>query len=138
MVNQLGSCACTLCSIIRAIGLISLLLASLSRIIIIAEAPSEIELAFAAVTVPSFAKAGRKAGIFSGRALPGCSSVSITISPLRFFTVTGVISFLKWPFSMAAFARDNDDIANSSCASRVKPYFSAVFSANTPIKVPLS
>ena len=45
-----------------------------------AEAPSEIELAFAAVIVPSFAKAGRKVGILSILALKGCSSLSTTIT----------------------------------------------------------
>ena len=39
-----------------------------------AEAPSEIELAFAAVIVPSFAKAGLSDGILSILAFKGCSS----------------------------------------------------------------
>ena len=60
-----------------------------------AEAPSEIELAFAAVIVPSFAKAGRKVGILSILALKGCSSLSTTTSPLRVETVTGTISSAK-------------------------------------------
>ena len=40
-----------------------------------ADAPSEIELEFAAVTVPSALKAGLRDGIFSRLALPGCSSM---------------------------------------------------------------
>jgi hypothetical protein len=39
-----------------------------------AEPPSEIELEFAAVIVPSFAKAAFSCGILSGRAESGCSS----------------------------------------------------------------
>jgi len=53
------------------------------RIITSAAAPSEIELAFAAVTVPSLRNAGLSVGIFSGEAFAGCSSLSITVSPLR-------------------------------------------------------
>lgn len=57
-----------------------------------AAAPSEIDEELAAVTVPSFLKAGFRVGIFSGMALVGASSVSITVSPLRPATVTGAIS----------------------------------------------
>ena len=39
-----------------------------------AAAPSEIELEFAAVTVPSLRNAGFNPGIFAAFALPGCSS----------------------------------------------------------------
>ena len=39
------------------------------------------ELELAAVTEPSLAKAGFRWGIFSGLALPGCSSVSTSVSP---------------------------------------------------------
>ena len=60
-----------------------------------ADAPSEIELALAAVMVPSLAKAGRSVGIFSILALNGCSSLSTTTSPLRVDTVTGTISSAK-------------------------------------------
>ena len=55
-------------------------------------APSEIELEFAAVTVPSFAKAGRSVGILSTLAVNGCSSRSTTVSPLRDVTVTGTLT----------------------------------------------
>ncbi|MNT56543.1 hypothetical protein D3C72_1938500 [compost metagenome] len=60
-----------------------------------ADAPSLIELAFAAVIVPSFLNAGRKVGILSALALRGCSSCSTMTSPLRPDTVTGTISALK-------------------------------------------
>jgi hypothetical protein len=70
-----------------------------------AAAPSEIEEALAAVMVPSLAKAGRRVGILSGRALPGCSSVSTVSEPARVLTSTGVISALKAPEAMAALAR---------------------------------
>ena len=86
--------------------------------------------------VPSFLKAARNEGILSGRALPGCSSVSITTSLRLLFTVTGAISFLKAPESIAAFARDNDLIANSSICSRVKLLSSAVSCAKQPIDIP--
>ena len=39
--------------------------------------------------VPSLAKAGLRPGILSGLPLPGASSVSTTVSPLRVLTVTG-------------------------------------------------
>jgi hypothetical protein len=52
-------------------------------------------LAFAAVTEPSFLKAGLNVGIFSGRALPGSSSVSMVKVALRVLISTGAISALK-------------------------------------------
>ena len=51
-------------------------------------APSEIDEELAAVTVPSFLNAGRRAGIFSGSARPGPSSSDISASPFRVLTVT--------------------------------------------------
>jgi hypothetical protein len=54
-----------------------------SRIITSAAAPSDIDDEFAAVTVPSFANAGLSVEIFSMFALNGCSSRSMTVSPLR-------------------------------------------------------
>ena len=48
--------------------------ASLSRIITIAAAPSDIELELAAVTVPPSRNAGRKVGILERSAENGCSS----------------------------------------------------------------
>ena len=62
-----------------------------------AAAPSEIELELAAVTVPPSRKAGFRVGIFSGRALGGCSSVLTSVSALPAFTLTGVISQAKSP-----------------------------------------
>ncbi len=82
-----------------------------------AAAPSEIDDELAAVTEPSSAKAGLSVGILSGRALRGCSSVSMVSSDLRVLTVTGTISSAA--ASVAARARSRDVMANSSCASRV-------------------
>ena len=55
-----------------------LLGATLSRVITRAAAPSLIELALAAVIVPSLRKAGFRVGILAGRPCSGCSSVSTT------------------------------------------------------------
>ncbi len=70
-----------------------------------AEAPSEIELALAAVMVPSLRNAGLRLGIFSRLAVSGCSSSFTTLSPLRLVTVTGTISAASEPSAMAAWAR---------------------------------
>ena len=93
--------------------------ATLSRVMTRAAAPSEIELALAAVMVPSFEKAGFRVGIFSGMALPGCSSSVTVTTPLRPATSTGVISALKAPEAMASRARLRLSSAYSSWASRV-------------------
>jgi len=111
--------------------------ASLSRINMTADAPSEIELALAAVTVPSFAKAGRNVGIFSILALPGCSSIETTCSPLRLLIVTGDISASNQPCAIALFARFNDSIAKASIPSRVRPYSLATPWVNSPINFPV-
>jgi hypothetical protein len=102
-----------------------------------AAAPSEIELEMAAVTVPSFLRRF-EARNFSGLALPGCSSLSMTDSPLRPLTVTGAISQLNEPSLFAANARDSDRMANSSCASRLNWNLSAHCAAKTPMSLTLS
>ena len=66
-----------------------------------AAAPSEIEEEFAAVTVPSLRKAGFSVGIFSGRALAGCSSAVIVTSPFGVCSVTAAISPSKAPSACA-------------------------------------
>ena len=66
-----------------------------------ADARSEIELAFAAVILPSLAKAGRSVGIFSILALKGCSSLSTMTSTLRDVTETVTISSSKYPLYTA-------------------------------------
>ena len=71
--------------------------ASLSRISTSAAAPSEIDEELAAVTVPSGRKAGFSVGIFSGRAVCGCSSSETSVAPPRALTVTGAISAAKAP-----------------------------------------
>ena len=100
-------------------------------------APSEIELEFAGVIVPSLANAGRSSGILSVLALWGCSSVSTTVSPRRDFTVTGAISAASEPSSMARLARVNDSIAKASICSLVMPRSSAVSWAKVPIARPV-
>ena len=73
-----------------------------------AAAPSEIELELAAVTVPPSRKAGFSVGIFSGRALGGCSSVATSVSDLPAFTLTGAISQAKSPCLIARLARSSE------------------------------
>ena len=79
-------------------------LATLSRVITRAAAPSLIEEALAAVMVPSLAKAGFRVGILAGSALAGCSSRATVSEPLRVFTSTGAISRSKAPLSDACLA----------------------------------
>jgi hypothetical protein len=67
------------------------------RIITSAAAPSEMELEFAAVTVPSLRKAGLSVGIFSTFALKGGSSFSMKHSSLPAATAMGVISQANRP-----------------------------------------
>ena len=62
--------------------------------------------ALAAVTVPSFVKAGLRAGILSKITLLYSSSVSkIMGSPLRWGMDTGIISLENFTASQAALAR---------------------------------
>ena len=90
--------------------------------------------ALPAVTEPSLAKAGRSLAKPS-TVVPwrGNSSVSTTTSPLRVFTVTGMISSLKRPLFCAASALFCDDAAKASCSARVIWYFCATFSAVLPM-----
>ena len=80
-----------------------------------AAAPSEIEEELAAVTVPSLPNAGFSAGILLMSQVPGVSSRATTVSPLRVFTVTGVISASNSPASTARSARRTDSVAKASC-----------------------
>ena len=66
-----------------------------------AAAPSEIELEFAAVTVPSLRNAGLSVGIFSRFALNGCSSISTNFSSLPTLIASGVISQANQPSLLA-------------------------------------
>ena len=91
----------------------------------------------AAVIVPSLMNAGFKLPILSKRALKGCSSRWITVSPFRPGIDTGAISQSKLPSSLAVLARVVDVIANWSIASRVNRYRATHSSANTPIAFPL-
>ena len=81
---------------------------------IIAAAPSEIELAEAAVTVPSGLNAGLNVGILSRFTENGISSVSMTTSDFFVFTVTGTISSRESPSSTAFLAFINERVAKSS------------------------
>ena len=92
----------------------------------------------AAVMVPSFLNAGLSVAILSSLTLPGPSSMEITVSPLRPLTVTGVISALKAPDSVAALARLTLVVAKASCASRVNLYLSAHCSPKVPMERPAS
>jgi hypothetical protein len=111
-------------------------LAVLSVIITSAAAPSLIEELEAAVMVPSFLKAGLSCGILSSFTLPGPSSMLMTRSPARSFTVTGVISAAKAPVSVAFLARCTDAVAKASCASRVNLYLAAQSSPKVPMERP--
>src|SRR6185312_5691478 len=81
VVNQRGSAAWLACATMRATGFSPFSLATSARARISAAAPSEIEDEFAAVTVPSLAKAGLSVGIFAASALRGCSSAPTLASP---------------------------------------------------------
>jgi hypothetical protein len=91
VVNRFGSCAWVAWPTMRAIGVRPSSLAVDSRIMTSAAAPSLIDDDEAAVTVPSFLKAGRSDGILSTLAFSGPSSFSMTVSPRRLATVTGAI-----------------------------------------------
>jgi hypothetical protein len=93
------------------------------RIITSAAAPSEIELEFAAVTVPSLRNAGLSVGIFSKFALKGCSSVSTNFSSLPALIAIGVVSQANQPSLFAFCARSSEAMAKRSCASLEKLYF---------------
>jgi hypothetical protein len=108
------------------------------RISTSAAAPSEMELEFAAVTVPSLRKAGFSVGIFSRLALNGCSSVSTKRSSLPALMAIGVVSQANQPSLFAFWALWREVNAKASCASRLKEYLAAQSSANVPIKRPLS
>ena len=90
----------------------------------------------AAVMVPSFLKAGLRLVTLSSRALPGLSSVSITVSPARVLTVTGAISAANAPDWMAACARCTLAMAKASCCARVKLYLAAQSSPKVPMERP--
>ena len=76
VVNQRGSPAWLACATMRATGFSPRFGGNIfARASTSAAAPSEIDDEFAAVTVPSFAKAGLSVGIFAGSARRGCSSV---------------------------------------------------------------
>ncbi len=91
----------------------------------------------AAVIDPSFTKAGLSPAILSSRALNGCSSRPIRVSPPLAGTLTGAISQSKLPSSLAVLARPVEVIANWSIASRLKRYLATHSSAKTPIAFPL-
>ena len=81
------------------------------RISTSAAAPSEIDEALAAVTVPPSRKAGFSAGIRSASALPGPSSSDTCRSARPALTATGTISSAKAPSTWAARARRKDSSA---------------------------
>jgi hypothetical protein len=118
----------------RARGVRPRALASAADISTSAAAPSLSPEALAAVTDPSFVKAGRRPETLS-RVAPWrmYSSWSTTVSPLRPFKVTGTISAAKRPAFCAASARFWEVTANLSWSSRVICQRAAMFSAVWPI-----
>ncbi|MCY1514660.1 hypothetical protein D9M68_492090 [compost metagenome] len=135
--NHSGCCACVAWPTMRASGLAPIFFACDSVIMTSAAAPSLIDELEAAVMVPfSFLNAGLSVGILSSLTLPGPSSMEMTVSPPRPFTVTGVISSLKAPDSVAALARCTLAMAKASCCSRVKLYLAAQSSPKVPMERP--
>ena len=123
-----GWIECVACATMRASGCASAAMVSLP--ITSAEAPSEIELAFAAVIVPSRLKAGRRLGIRSTFERRGCSSSRTSPS--------GLISASSAPPSIAASALVTEPIAKASMALRVSWRSSAVSCAKLPMEPPVS
>ena len=105
VVNSIGAWLCCAEATMRAIGVLPFADAHASDATTSAAAPSLMELALAAVTVPSLVKTARSVGILSKLVLAGSSSCSTTVSPRRPGTVTGTISWAKAPFSTEAWAR---------------------------------
>ena len=118
VVNHAGSCACTAAPATVASGLSPRRAASATLIATSAAAPSEIDEELAAVTVPSFAKAGFIFGMRARSARNGSSSWSTSVSPERLLTASGTISSRNAPSWQAASARRTDSEAKASCASR--------------------
>ena len=99
-----------------------------------AAAPSLIDDELAAVTVPSFLKAGLREAIFSGRASLGPSSSSTTVLlPFLSTSSTGAISALNAPSFCARCARWVLSRAYSSCALRENWKSAAHFSPHMPM-----
>jgi hypothetical protein len=93
------------CARIVAKGEMPRFTASERRMRTSAAAPSEIELEFAAVTLPPSLNAGLGCGILSSFAFSGCSSCkTIRSAPLLLLTATGVISFAKLPSAITRCA----------------------------------
>ena len=97
------------------------------------DAASFCPLAFPAVTVASGSCSSRTglsllsdSTVVSAR---GCSSASISSSPLRLRTVTGMISSARMPSFCAATARWCEATASSSCSCREMLYSRRRFSA---------
>ena len=74
VVNHFGACAHVACPTMRARAVNPWACAALSEASTKAAAPSDMDEAFAAVTVPPLRNAGLSKGILSARARPGCSS----------------------------------------------------------------
>ena len=117
-----------------AIGVTPNSLAFSSLITTTQAAPSLIPEELAAVTIPSFLKAGRNLEMLSA-VVPGRgpSSVSTTTVFFLSLTSTGTISSLNLPASIAAVAFCCELAENSSNSSLVKCHCSATFSAVIPI-----
>ncbi|MCY1283958.1 hypothetical protein D9M70_328490 [compost metagenome] len=121
VVNRFGAWANEACPAIFASGVRPRWRAVDKRISSSAAAPSEIELALAAVMVPPSRNAGFRVGILSRRAFGGCSSLAMLRSSLPARASTATISASKRPSLMACCARVSEAMAKASCCSRVKP-----------------
>ena len=135
VVNKAGSCSESAKPIIFARGNNPNLSAFFLDINTKAQAPSFKVEAFAAVTVPLFSNADFKVGIFSKFTFLNSSSSETVMVPFLVSMFTGTISSSKKPFSVASAALLYESIANESCASRLKPYLRAVWSAKNPIGI---
>ena len=135
--NHSGACAWLAYATRRAIGFRPRALAAASLAMTMAAAPSEIEDDEAAVTVPSLPKAGFSVGILSMSSVNGVSSCGDDLLALARLHRDRARSRRRSRLpSTARSARRTDSAANASCASRVKPYFTAVTSAKQPIALP--
>ncbi len=106
--KSFGAAAWVACATTRASGAAPRFSASSDRIMTSAAAPSEIELEFAAVTVPPSRNAAFSVGILSGRAFGGCSSVATSVSLLPALTLTPAISQANAPSLIARLARSSE------------------------------
>ena len=83
----------------------------------------------------SFASASSEVSRRGPSSVSNVSSFTAGLPPFccTILTVSGTISFLKWPFSIAAIARWWLRSANASCSAREMLDSRAWFSATSPV-----